>query len=301
MSNHSISASQLTENTTVFIRGKLAFGRLTRPIDGDELARSDQRKIQSGMSPVGRPHTTVTITEAEVQFADPANPTIEERYVDERRYTSTKNPGTGANYSIDSKGSNLPIIAIPAAAGDGTFDQDTSGQELAQGLDVELVLRVYKPEKFANRGLSLSQVIVHEKPRYYNAGGVATSELAARGIVFNTPPRALQPPADASTSGVSETVGTEIKDGRPMPAPRPTAATRPQAGVPDTATVVPEQAEETPEQKLERLERENAALKNAGSAVGSPVGVGAGTAGTRGAGDPPASAGDQQAGITYQG
>lgn len=315
MANYSISASQLTEGTSVFIRGKLAFARLASLIEGAALAASDQRKVQNGMSPVGKPHTTATITEAEVQFADPANPTVEEQFVSERRYVSGKNPNSGANYSIDSKGTNLPIIAIPSDKGDGTFDQDTSGQELAQGLDVTLVLRVYKPKNFANRGLSLDQVIVNEAPRYYNGGGVATGELAARGIVFNTPPRAVQAQAQngSAVGNGEELVGTDIEDGLSFPAPQPSVpvaaaapvqvlapaqvqaapvqtAVAPQAAAP--APVAQPQSE-TAEQKLARLEAENAALKNAGSAVGAPAGQGP----WNGSGD----ASSQQAGITYQG
>ncbi|MGI8306978.1 hypothetical protein [Saccharopolyspora hattusasensis] len=314
MAIYSISASQLTEGTSVFIRGKLAYARLTRPIEGAELAASDQRKVQNGMSPVGKPHTTATITEAEVQFADPVNPTIEEQFVSERCYASKKNPGTGANYSIDAKGSNLPIIAIPSEAGDGTFDQDTSCQELAQGLDVTLVLRVYKPKNFNNRGLALDQVIVHEAPRYYNAGGVATGELAARGIVFNTPPRAVQAPTGGSAVGAAEdVVGTDVEDSLSFPAPQPAAPAQAQAAqapvVQPTAVapVVPAPAAatqaaqpqiqgETPEQKLARLEAENVALKNAGSAVGAPVG-----AAPENPWNGQGGAGGQQAGITYQG
>lgn len=316
MANYAISANQLTEGTSVFIRGKLAFARLTSLIEGAALAASDQRKVQNGMSPVGKPHTTATITEAEVQFADPANPTVEEQFVSERRYTSKKNPASGANYSIDSKGTNLPIIAIPSEKGDGTYDQDTSGRELAQGLDVTLVLRVYKPKNFANRGLSLDQVIVHETPRYYNAGGVASGELAARGIVFNTPPRAVQaqPGTDSAVGNGEEPVATEVEDGLSFPAPQPAVAapvaaptpaqvhtqvaTAPVAVLPEApAAPVPapvpavQPQQETPEQKLARLERENAELKNAGSAVGAPAGQG-----------PWGGSGDaQQAGITYQG
>lgn len=245
MTNYSVTASQLTEGANVFIRGKLAFARLTQPIEGKALAASDQRKVQNGMSPVGKPHTTATITGAEVQFSDPANPTLEERFVSERRYTSKKNPDTGAHYSIDSKGTNLPIIAIPAAAGNGTFDQDTSGQELAHGLDVTLVLRVYKPKDFNNRGLALSQVIVHETPRYYTAGGVATSELAARGIVFNTPPHAVQTPSSGSALGAAEdAVGAEVEDDLVFPQPVPAAST------PAPVAAQP-QADETAEHKLE--------------------------------------------------
>ncbi len=316
MANYSISANQLTEGTSVFIRGKLAFARLTSLIEGAALAASDQRKVQNGMSPVGKPHTTATITEAEVQFADPANPTVEEQFVSERRYTSKKNPASGANYSIDSKGTNLPIIAIPSEKGDGTYDQDTSGQELTQGLDVTLVLRVYKPKNFANRGLSLDQVIVHETPRYYNAGGVASGELAARGIVFNAPPRAVQaqPGSGSAVGNGEEPVATEVEDGLSFPAPQPAVAasvaapapaqvhtrvaTAPVAVLPEApAAPVPapvpavQPQQETPEQKLARLERENAELKNAGSAVGAPAGQG-----------PWGGSGDaQQAGITYQG
>ncbi|MEU7318372.1 hypothetical protein [Streptomyces sp. NPDC007083] len=316
MANYSISASQLTEGTSVFIRGKLAFARLTSLIEGDALATSDQRKVQNGMSPIGKPHTTATIAEAKVVYADPANPTVEEQFVSERRYASKRNPDTGANYSIDSKGTSLPIIAIPSESGDGTFDQDTSGRELAQGLDVTLVLRAYKPKNFSNRGLALDKVIVHEAPRYYNGGGVATSELAARGIVFNTPPKAMpaQPGAGGSAVGAAEeTVGTEVEDGLSFPTPQPSApapaaaavpaqvqtqasAVRPTAAAPVDAhaqAAQPQTQDETNEQKLARLETEYAALKNAGSAVGAPA--------SDGPWNGQEGAGNQQAGITYQG
>lgn len=290
MATNSVSASDLTEGTTVLIRGELAYSRLTRPIEGTELVASDQRKVQNGISPVGKPHTTVTITKAEVQYADPSNPTLEERFVAERCYTSKKNPDAGANYSIDSKGSNLPIIAIPAASGDGTFDQDMSGQELARGLDITLVIRVYKPKNYSQRGLALAQVIVHETPRYYTAGGVGTSELAARGIVFNAPLRAVHAPAGGSA--VSGTGDSESEDRLPFPTPQPSAS----AVVPvQTAAVhIPQPPVETPEEKLRRLEAENAALRNAGSAVGEPVTAGVGPD-TEGRWD------GRQAGITYQG
>ncbi|WP_424863061.1 hypothetical protein [Streptomyces sp. MMS24-I29] len=321
MANYSVSASQLTEGSHVLIRGKLAYGRLTRPIEGAELEASDQRKIQNGMSPVGKPHTTATLTEAEVVFADPANPTTEEIFVSERRYASQKNPQSGPNYSIDSKGTTLPITAIPSDKGDGTFDQDTSGRELAQGLDVTLVLRVYKPKNFANRGLALDQVIVNETPRYYNAGSVATSELAARGIVFNTPPTAMQASAGDATAGAAgaaaatEPVGTEMQDGLAFPAPQPTApaaapvaaaptAVAPTAVAPTPATQAQVQPQaparpETLEAQLARLQAENEALKNARSAVGAPASPSPWNGQNGGAGDQ--QAGDQQAGITYQG
>ncbi|QWF85707.1 hypothetical protein [Amycolatopsis sp. CA-230715] len=290
MPNH-ISAEQLSEGTYVFIRGTLSYARLTSVIEGDELKAADQRRIQNNMNPIGKPHVTATITGAEVQYTDPANPTLEERFVAERCYRSRKKQDAGLSYSIDSKGSKLPPIAIPAKAGDGTYEQDNSRQELAQGLDVTLVLRVYKPQNYAKRGLALDQVIVHETPRYFNPSGVTDDELAAHGIVFASPPRAVQAPSDGSAVGPAEDIaGTEANDGLPLPAPQPSAAAAPASRSP--------QVEETLEEKLARVEAENTALKDAGSAVGAAVAVGA-------ANDRPgtghAGPGDQQPGITYQG
>ncbi|MFD8609434.1 hypothetical protein [Streptomyces sp. NPDC059631] len=310
MANYSISASQIAEGKNVFIRGKLGFAVLARLIEGAELVASDERKTKNGMNPVGKPHTTATITHAEVQFADPNSPTPEEQFVSERRYDSPKRPETGPNYSIDSKGSTLPVIAIPSPKGDGTYDQDESGQELAQDLDVTLVLRTYKPKNFTNRGLALEQVIVHEAPRYYNAGGIDQAELAARGIVLNGTPRPVQATPASAAPAAAVPVATEVEDGLSFPAPQPasapvvvavqapaTAVDAPVAAapapvaVPAAAPALAPAQQETLEQKLARLEAENASLKDAGSAVGSPVAT-----------DPRNDSGPaQQAGITYQG
>ncbi|WP_327357839.1 hypothetical protein [Streptomyces sp. NBC_01304] len=300
MANYSVSASHITEGKNVFIRGKLGFAVLARLIEGAELVASDQRKTQNGMNPIGKPHTTATIIHAEVQFADPDNPTLEEKFVSERCYDSPKRPETGSNYSIDSKGSTLPVIAIPSSKGDGTYDQDESGRELAQGLDVTLVLRTYKPKNFNNRGLALEQVIVHEAPRYYNAGGVDQAELAARGIVLNGTPRPVQAALASAAPAAGVAVATEVEEGLSFPAPQPAsapAAVAAQAQDPASAmaapvaAAAPDPAQQEPlEQKLARLEAENASLKDAGSAVGSPMATGPWNG----------SGSAQQAGITYQ-
>lgn len=299
MTNYSISASQIAEGKNVFIRGKLGFAVLARLIDGEELIASNQRKLVNGMSPIGKPHTTATIIHAEVKFADPNNPTLEEQFVSERRYDSPKRPETGPNYTIDSRGSTLPVIAIPSPKGDGTYDQDESGRELAQDLDVTLVLRTYKPKNFNNRGLALVQVIVHETPRYYNPGGVDQAELAARGIVLNGPPR----PVQATPAPVASVpVATETEDGLSFPAPQPAsapatvAAQSPVQAAPVTDTVpaadpAPAPTQRELEEKLARLEAENASLRDNGSPVGVPVATGPWDGSSQA----------QQAGITYQG
>lgn len=302
--NHSIQADQLREGQVITIRGKLAFARLTRRIEGQELVEANNRRRANRMYPATSPYTTVTIIEPEVIFADANAPTPEEQYVAERRYYSKKNPETGLNWTVDSKGNNLPIIAVPAEDGSSTFVQDTSGRELAQGVDVTLVLEVYKAKDQENRGLGLTHVVVNETPRYYSSGGVDQSVLAARGITFSGTPQAA-PAAGAQTTGDSAPLESEYETDQEsdLPFPTPQAAGQIQQAVPAQqaqptpvqpvqqaaapAPQPPAQAEETPEQKLARLEVENARLKDAGSAVGAPT--------QAGPWDQP-----QQPGITYQ-
>lgn len=325
MANYQVSATELTPGALVLIRGKLGFARLTRLIEGEELVKSDQRRAQNNMNPVGKPHVTATVTQAEVLPKDQENGTLtrEELFVAERRYNSKKNPETGLNYSIDSKGNSLPTIAIPD--GEGKVIQDTSGRELAPDLDVTLVLQTYKPKNFAQHGLRLEQVIVNEPVRYYAAGGVDTNELAARGVVFAAPPQPVR--ADSAQGEAAPIEGNDLDNGtvvdengfampgpgqsQPAPtAPQVQAQPQAQASVQaqpaapapvQTQTPAPVQQaapaakEETMEQKVARLEAENAQYKNAGSAVGAP-----------GAAVPasPWNTGDEtspQAGITLQG
>lgn len=282
MANYTVSATQLTHGEIILVRGRLGFARLTRLIEGDELAKVDARQLQLGLSEIGVPHVTATLTQAEVLFADPANPTRGEIFVAERRFTSQKRPETGQNWSINSRGQTLPVIAIPTD--DGKFIQDNSGKELAKDLDVTLVVRAYKTAR-ANLGLGLDQVIVNEPVRYY-AGSSNTEALAARGIVFAAPPQAVRadqatasgpaagiedgPLADPSTGTVIDESGFALPGPAavthvvPAAQPAPVAQAAPSAQTAQTAVQA-----ETLEQKVARLEAENSAMKDAGSAVGA--------------------------------
>lgn len=284
MANYQVKATQLTPNTTVHIKGKLTYSRLAKLVEGADLARVDQQRASNGMSPIGRPHTSVNLAEAEVVFADPANPTVEEQFVQERRFTSAKHPEHGLSYSMDNKSMNLPIVGVKNA--DGTVEQIILEGDLAAGLEVTLVLRVYQPKGFPNCGLSLDLVMLHEAPRYYNAG-INTGELAARGIIFATPPVQVSgaeaaAAAPAAVAGAGLPAGTDPNTGLPAPAPAvasvpatppvmqpaPVAAVAPVAAAPVAPVAQATQSFETPEQELARLRAESAARNAASAASG---------------------------------
>lgn len=301
MANYQIQAEQLTAGQTVLVRGELTYSRLTRLIQGEELTAVNARRQQNGISPISQPHTTVSLTDAEVVFADPNAPTPEEQFVSERRYTSKKHPERGAtNYNVDSKGTTLPIIAIPDPDVPGAFKQDTSGRELAAGQPVTLVLRTYKPKNYAKHGLAIDQVVLSAEPRYYVAGGGASpEELAARGITFSTPPQAV----DGNTAiGTGDVPAYDDDSAQALPLPGLTAApAAPAQAAPATPAVTPaapvqaapgtdgndEAKLQALQAELERLRAAQAAPETAAeSAVGAPTGP---------------WNGQPQAGISFQG
>jgi hypothetical protein len=280
MSNQ-ITATQIAADKTVHVRGKLTYSRLAKLIEGDELAQVDARRTKNGMSPVGRAHTTANLAHAEVVFADAANPSLEEKFVQERRYTSAKKPEQGLSYSIDNKSPNLPIVGVLNDA--GQVEQVVLTGDLAAGLDVTLVLRTYKPANYAQHGLAIDLVIVHEPIRYYNTA-VNTSELSARGIVFATPPRVVTG-AEAAASGATSATeeyeqaetavlpaNTDLSTGLPS-APGAAAPAAPaQAQAPTPAPVqaqAPAAASvESQDEEIARLRATLAARDNAEAASG---------------------------------
>lgn len=279
MANYQVSANQLTPNTTVHIKGKLTYSRLAKLVDGEDLAKADAMRLKNNMNPIGRAHTSVNLSEAEVVFADPANPTPEEIFVSERRYVSTKHADHGQCYSMDNKSTNLPIVGLQNAAGE--VEQVVLESDLAAGLEVTLVLRIYKPKGYANCGLSLDLVLLHEPIRYYNPG-VNTSELAARGIIFTSPPKQVSgadavvagaTSASEAFAGASLPAGTDPATGLPAPAAAAVVATppvvqdAPAPAVQATPATVAQVAApvETPEQELARL-RATLASRDAASA-----------------------------------
>lgn len=203
MSNHTISLNQLTPNTTVLVRGKLAFSRLAKQIDGEELQKDMQRRQQKGWIPIDKPYTTATINNAQL-ICPNGQKSLADTYVEERFFQSKSSHASGWSYTANNKGKNLPYIC--EMKGQNAV-QIIPESELANGLDVTLVLRVFKGKP--NNGLSLDGVIVNEPIRYY-VGNNAGAGLADLGITF-------VPAAAPAAAPVAESAA-------PAPAPAPAAA-----------------------------------------------------------------------------
>ena len=188
---NTINTNQLTPGAAFLVRGKVGFSRITRPTTDEERERENKRR----MYPQLQNYTNISIYEAEVLAINPSQPTIEERYAAECLYRSTSQNYPGNNFSAMNKTRNLPTVGVLEGSGKNYVEIKPQA-ELATGLDVTLVLRVYRSPAAKNNGVSLERVLVNEPIRYYGGNNEVDKMLADFGITF----RALPPQADNQTA-----------------------------------------------------------------------------------------------------
>lgn len=183
-----VSATQLREGQIILVRGKTAFSRLARVIEGEQLTkRVAEARARGQKYPTSVPHTTISLSDAQVVYADPSAPTPEEIYTSEKIYDIKKGENAGKKgFGIDNRGNFLPVILEQDPENPGAHRQLVLPQDLAVGVDVTLVLNVFASGDYANKGLGIQYVMLNEPVRYY-ASGVDRNALAARGLIINGP------------------------------------------------------------------------------------------------------------------
>lgn len=157
------------------IRGTIVYSHITSIIEGEELERRNQEKQRLGMYTAQAPYVTITISNARLEPLDPQKPSLLERYIESKKfYRSQKHPDRGVSFSMDAA-TRLPTPTyIPNPDVAGALMTDTSGEELAAGNEVTLVVSVYASRHSLKRGLSLDCVLVHGEPQYFRG---ATDDL----------------------------------------------------------------------------------------------------------------------------
>ena len=202
--NRTVSESQLTVNTYVLVRGNIEFARLLNKIDGDELIKDQHRKMQMGMSPIDKPYTTVTLTNARIVPIKPGFKSPEETFVEERFYKRQGDPADAPfHYTINNK-SPFPNLFYQAEPGKNTEGTQIHPEaELANGLDVILILRIFQATKIARKSVTLHAILLQEPVRYYI--GNNTKALEEAGIILHSTqkPSNVEPPKPAANPAVS--------------------------------------------------------------------------------------------------
>lgn len=181
MAKRTISNAQLTPDSIFLVRGKIGFARVSRLCTDEERARDNVRRMHK----IDKNYTSISLYDAQVIAKDPANPSIEEKYGAECLYRSSSANYPGNNFSALNKSHILPKVGVfnPTTQ---VYDEIKPAGELATGLDVTVVMRVFKGQ--GNNGVSLDSVLVNEPIKYYQGASKVTNELKDRGIIFNALP-----------------------------------------------------------------------------------------------------------------
>lgn len=216
MSDPTITNKDIVPGELVVVKGKLNFSRLAKQVAGDDLIKDDQRRVQRGMSPIGRPYTSATIDQAVVLPKVNGQLSVTEQYLQNRFYTSKSTKGFGGmSYTAMNKSPHLPHI--------GLFDQKTGQideieleRDLDSGLDVVLVMRSFAGKQ-GNNGVSLDWVIIPEL-RYYGGSGGIESIL---GLIGATGVNPLAPAVKtvADSTGVPAGVADAFANAQPAAEP----------------------------------------------------------------------------------
>lgn len=218
-----ISSGRLNPGATYLVRGNVGYSHISRHTTDVEREEANKRRAH----PIAKNYTTITIYNAQVLCKDPTNPTIEEQYALESLYNSSSPKYPGKNFSAMNKSRNLPQVGVLEANADkqNYYVETKLENELAAGLDVILVMRVYKGQG-TNNGVSLDRVLVNEPIKYFGGNSEVDKKLAEFGITF----KAMPPSEKVATEESVQNATVEVS--------QPVVATQPVAQFQQEAPVV---------------------------------------------------------------
>lgn len=169
--------SRIQPGTTAIVRGTVVFSRISKPVEGQALLEANQRAVAFGRRPAKEPYTTITIKNPEI-ICENSDMKV---YLENKIFLNkTKNE---YRFEAESKSVNIPRA--------GHFDQATGNanevvleRELAEGVNVQLLMAVYHSKQHNGNGLGLNNVIVMDPEIRYWEGGNVSAAMASAGMTW---------------------------------------------------------------------------------------------------------------------
>lgn len=167
---NTIKISELKNDSGAFIlvKGKVTYSHIGNLIQGEELQIMNQKSLQCGRVQYHHAYTTMTITEAVVQVADPQNPSLPEQWAMSKLYKSHGAHATrdSMNFCGTCMSNYLPSVYKTAVRDGKTLlvGEYAYGREIAIGTEVTLVLKVYESKGKVDVGLRYVVVAAAEIP-----------------------------------------------------------------------------------------------------------------------------------------
>ena len=180
MAVKTINLNQIEPNTIAMLNGKVSFSRIMSRIEGEELEKDIKRQRDFGRQfAVDKPHIKIQLFDAKVLINETTGKTKFDTFLEEHMFQSSQADKPGWSYSKEFTSSKLPKIIQKSDT--GNHEIEAKG-ELATGLDVTLVLRVFGSDK-GNNGYSLDAVIINEPIKYVNTDALQKA-LEERGLTY---------------------------------------------------------------------------------------------------------------------
>lgn len=178
-----IPTDVLDTSRLIFIDGEVSFSHITSKYEGESLVRENARRAQNNMRAIDKPFTALSLINCSVQVQNQQALSVNEYYArDVLLYKSAKHPEQNFCVNATSKSQSLPKVYQRDAADPNSVKEVFPDGELASGLKVTAVFRVFQPKQPGlHKGLSLDYVIVNEPLRTANFGD-GSSALRSAGL-----------------------------------------------------------------------------------------------------------------------
>lgn len=198
---YSVNTNMLTTDETVMIDGKVSFSRISRKMNAKEIEAENARRRANGnkMSPLdpNKPYSYIELYDVTVRTQNPNAPRLIETYISEHCFV-TPNSKTHPNsncFMAKNSGNGVPTLCILQPDGVNTIQHYlTEGEELAAGLQVSILCKVFDSKNSPNKGLALETVIITDPRGLVLYEKAATAEaLAGYGYTYTETPKPAAP------------------------------------------------------------------------------------------------------------
>lgn len=202
---HTVRLSSIPAGQMAYIDGRIRYSHITRLVEGQELLKVIERERRNGSlypHDPNKPYTILELEDAKVRVADVNHMTPLETYNQESLFTVVdRNTGRSVyRYRAENKSRRLPKVLVRNAS--GGYDEIIPERELANGLNVTIVMRVYSAGQI--NGIAMEAVMVNEPLRYWEPNDII-AQLQSAGISVNRKPYEPAPAVDTTNESVSNT------------------------------------------------------------------------------------------------
>lgn len=227
---YSVTTNMLTTDETVMIDGKVSFSRISRKMNAKEIEAENERRRANGnkMSPIdpNKPYSYIELYDVSVRTQNPT-PRLIETYIREHCYVTPKSkthPNSNC-FMAKNSGNGVPTLCVLQPDGVNTVqDYLAEGEELAAGLQVSILCKVFDSKNSPNKGLALETVIITDPRGLVLYERAATAEaMAAYGYTYTETPKPAAPAPQMPQEQPAQAVQPQMPQQQTAPQVQPQA------------------------------------------------------------------------------